>query len=88
MISGVGGVVTLKENELYDKVTDSKRLRASSTTDVSVEIVDCYVIVWYSVEIISTVAHLAQTLSSHGFTSIVRKKDMLSVYNNYCYNTN
>lgn len=40
MISGVGGVVTLKETELHDKVTDSQRLRTASTTDVNVEIMD------------------------------------------------
>lgn len=67
MISGVGGAVTLKETGRHGKVTDSKRLRTASTTDVRVEIMDCHVIVWYSVEIISTVAHLAQTVSSLGF---------------------
>lgn len=60
MIGGVGGVVTLKETELYDKVTGLKRLRTASTTDVSVEMMYCYVIVWYSVEIISTVTRLTQ----------------------------
>lgn len=68
MISGVGGAVTLKETGRHGKVTDSKGhwLKTASTTDVRVEIMDCHVIVWYSVEIISTVAHLAQTVSSQG----------------------
>lgn len=38
------------------------------------EIMDYYVTVWYSVGIISTVTHLAQAVSSQGFTSIVKEK--------------
>lgn len=71
MISGVGGKV--RQKELYDKVTVSERLRKVSTIDGSVEVMDYYVTVGYSVEIISTVTHLVQTVSSQGFTSIVRK---------------
>lgn len=69
LITRVGGVVRLRETELYDKV--SERIRTVSTIDVSIEVMDYYITDWYSVEIIHTVTHVVQTVFGQGFTKIM-----------------
>lgn len=74
----MSAVVRLKESNC--KVTDAKPHKTGSTTDASVKVVNY--VVWYSVEIISTVTHLVQTVSSQGFISMVRKKMYKGVMSN------
>lgn len=73
----MSGVIRLKESNC--KVTDAKPHKTGSTTDASVKVMNY--IIWYSVQIIRTVTHLVQTVSSQGFISMVRNKKCIKA----CY---